>query len=285
MNNPTSINIGKLIERIGPINNKIRDTDGYERIALMWDVGDILFAEGITKIHPVAWAIQKKSYITRALVTYCYRIRRKWPTKTELEKLFHGVRSYAAFREAMPLIENERFILDDQEVKKIIRWLNEENPRNVKSKLVAMKKKYINIRNDRRQRIDETRAEAFAFSAFYKYLTNIVKNEDTHELENIMSKIGDDELLKLSQMCIAITNDGYKGPASITTEKMPDIFREFVDKLLPISLAKKEVKARFKRLVPGQNVMEIADILNSLRLGQSLSNLKKRLNLNIGSGK
>ncbi len=285
MNNSTSINIGKLIERIGPINNKIRSTDGYERIALMWDVGDMLFAEGVTKIHPVAWEIQKKSYITRALVTYCYRIRRKWTTKAELENLFRGVRSYAAFREAMPLIENERFILDDQKVKNIIRWLNEENPRGVKSKLVAMKKEYINIRNDRRQRIDETRTEAFTFSAFYKYLTIMVKNEDTTELENIMSKVGDDGLLKLSQMCIAIMNDDYKGPDSVITEKMPDIFREFVDKLLPISLAKKEVKARFKRLVSGQNVMEIADILNSLRLGESLFNMKKRLNLIIGSDK
>lgn len=277
-----AINIGKLIEKIGPINNKIRSTDGYERIVLMWNVGDMLFAEGIEKIHPVAWTIQKKSYITRALITYCYRIRRKWTTISELKKLFYRVKSYAAFREALPLIENKNFILNDQRVKEIIRWLNEENASVVKKKIIAMKKGYINKHNDRRQRLSEMRGAADIFNNFYNYLTEIVKNENILELKKITSKIGDDDLLKLSQMCMAITNDNYKGPSVIGTKKMSIIFREFADKILPISLAKNEIKARFKRLVMGKNIMEIVDILNSLRLGESLPIIRKRLNLNIG---
>ncbi len=276
------INIGKLIEKIGPINNKIRSTDGYEKIALMWNVGDILFAEGIEKIHPVAWAVQKKSYITRALITYCYRIRRKWTTKSELKKLFYRVKSYAAFREALPLIENKNFILNDQRVKEITRWLNEENASVAKKKIVAMKKRYINKHNDRRQRLSEMKDSADTFNNFYNYLTKIVESEDIFKLKDITSKIGDGDLLKLSQMCMAITNDNYKGPSVIVTNKMPSIFREFADKILPISLAKNEIKARFKRLVMGKNVMEIVDIINSLRLGESLSAIRKRLSLNIG---
>lgn len=281
MNDTENINIGKLIEKIGPINNQIRDTDGYKKISLMWDIGDILIKEGVKKIHPVAWAIQKKSYITRDLLSYCYRIRKKWPTKTGLKRLFYKVRSYSVFREALPLIENAKFILSKKDVNKIIKWLNEENPTVVKKKLLSMKRKYINIRNDRRQRLKEVQDYVDTFKKVYTQLTGLIKSEDVERISQIKENIGDDGLLRLSQMCMAISNDNYKGPSTIDIKKFPKIFHEFTDKLLPLSLAKKEEKARFKRLISSENIIEIVDILNSLRLGESLANIKNRLKFNV----
>lgn len=281
VSNNLNINIGNLIEKIGPLNNQIRNSDGLERISLMWEMGDILIKEGINKIHPVAWEIQRKSYITRDLLSYCYRIKKKWPNKLELQKLFCNVQSYSAFREALPLIENEKFILSEREVESIIKWLNQENPSVLKKKLILIKQKYINIKNDRRQRLNELQNEVIIFKKFSKHLIDLIKKEDVNELEKLKKDVGDDRLLKLSQMCMAISNDNYKGPSNINTEKLPNIVGEFVEKMLPINSAKKEKKARFRRLVPVENIIVVADLLNSLRIGESPLDVKKRLIFNM----
>ena len=281
MNNIENINIGKLIEEIGPLNNQIRNTDGYGKISLMWDVGDILFKNGVKKIHPIAWEIQKKSYITRDLLSYCYRIRKKWPTKFELEKVLGGIRSYSTFRAALPLIENERYILKEKDVQEIIRALKEDDVIEVKMKIETLKKKNINIRNDRRQRLNELKTQADAFTNFHKYLLGLLTEENTKNLDKIRESLGDDALLQLSQMCMAIANDNYKGPSHIDIEESNAVLYILKENLLPISLSKKEVKARFRRLVPTEELIETSDILNSIRNGESLSNIKKRLKLEI----
>ena len=273
------INIGRLIERIGPLNNKIRKTNGYRKLSLMWDIGDILFKAGVKRIHPVAWEIQNKSYITRDLLSYCYRIRRKWPDKSQLRRLFGNLKSYPAFREALPLIENEKFILSEKKVSEMIKWLNEDDPKDAKMKILRLKKEYTNIRNDRSRRLAEVKKEAEVFKEFSHYLIRIIKEGDEKEITKIRN-LGDETLLKLSQICMSISNDNYKGPSAIkkTSNKMFDLFTE---KMLPISLSKKEVKARFRRVVPPEYIIEVADILNSLRNKEPVNQIKKRLGWSI----
>lgn len=279
MNNIDKVDIGKLIEEIGPLNNQIRDSDGYQKISLMWDVGDILFKSGVKKIHPIAWEIQKKSYITRDLLSYCYRIRKKWPKKSELKNLLFGIKSYSVFREALPLIENEKYILKEEDVKEIIRALKEDDPVEVKKKLGILKRKYINIRNDRRQRLNELQEQANAFNNFHRYLIDLLLRENTKKLEEIKENLGNDVLLQLSQMCMALANDYYKGPICIDIEESNSVFFTFKEKLLPISLSKKDIKARFRRLISMEALIETSDILNSIKNGEALSNIKKRLKL------
>jgi len=278
--NPMNLNVGQLIEKIGPINNQLRQSKGFKRISFMWDVGDILFKSGIKRIHPIAWEIQGKSYITRALLSYCYRIRKKWPSKQELKRLFQNVKSYGAFREALPLIENEKFILSENKVNEIIRILNHEDPRLVKSKLVSMKRHYINIKNDRRQRLWEVQEEVHFFKKFNQYLSNLIESENEAGLEQIRKDIGDEALLKISQICMAVANDNYRGPTEINIEKGLKVFKEFSNKIFPLSLANKEKKARFRRLISSENIVESADILNSIRLGEPTCSIKKRLRIN-----
>jgi acylphosphatase len=277
----TNVDIGKLIELIGPINNQIRELDGYKKLSLIWDVGDILVKEGVTKIHPVAWAIQKGSYITRDLLSYCYRIRNKWPVKQEMENLFKNIRSYTAFREALPLIENEKFKLKDDEVKEIIKWLAEGDAMEAKNKIVVMKKHLIARSNDRRQRLQEYSKEMQIFKNLYDYIVRIIINEDDEKLEEIKKDLGSDNLLKLSQMCMALTNENYKGPMAIELIALPEPFRDFTTKILPLSLSNKESKARFRRIMDNEKIIEMADILSSIRSGESISAIKKRLGLKI----
>ncbi|MFB3897115.1 MAG: hypothetical protein ACE14V_12510 [bacterium] len=278
----TDIQIGELIDKIGPFNNRIRDSEGYEKISLMWDVGNILIEQGIKKIHPVAWKIQETSYITRDLLSYCYRIRRKWTSKSELYKLFHNVKSFTAFRESLPLIENEKFILNNNEIQEIVNLLNKENTKEVIQKILILKSKIINIKNDRRQRLNEVEEEERIFKGFYSYILDIIKQENIIEINKIKEDINQDDLLKLSQMCMAIAVDNYRGPEDIKTRKEIGLFKEFIDKILPLSVADKQKKARFKRKIAADKLIELADILNSIRLGESLSDIRKRLNINIG---
>jgi len=275
------INIGKLIEEIGPINNQIRSSEGYKRLSLMWDVGDILFKYDVKKIHPVAWEIYEKSYITRDLISYCYRIRKKWSDKNELQKLFKNLKSYSVFREALPFIENEKFILKDEQINLIIKWLNENDPKITKRKLVQLKKEYINIKNDRSKRLNEVIEEAKIFHELYSYILDLFSNDQELELQKIKNQLSEEGLLKLSQMCISISNTSYKGPSTIITDDWPLKFKEFVTMILPISQSKQEIKARFKRVISEEEVIQLADIFNSLRSGEPVQKIKTRLKIGL----
>lgn len=270
------INIGNLIEEIGPLNNKIRMLDGWERLSLMWDIGDIFFRHGIRgRIHPIAWEIQHKSYITRDLVSYCFRIRRKWPDKAILYELFHSLKSYSTFREALPLIENEKYILSEAEVKEIIKWLNGDDIRRAKEEIRKLKKQYIDKKNDRARRLIEVEEEAECFNNFFNYIKKMVMEENKEEIKKIKS-IGNDKLLKLAQVLLAISNDNYSGPPEVN-KTSNSLVNSIINSLLPISLAKKEKKARFRRLVSSKCLIDAADILISIRNDEGLDQIKKRL--------
>ncbi len=271
-----NVNIAKLIENIGPINNKIRDADGYEKLSLMWDVGEILLKENVEKIHPIAWKIQDVSYITRDLLSYCYRIRRKWPKKSDLYDLFHNLKSYSAFREVLPLIENEKFTLDDEKIKEIISWLNHDDVQTIKSKIKKMKMERIGIRNDRSRRLTEIEEEATIFKKVHKDILELIENENISKLKELL-ELGEDTLLKLSQMCVSLSNRNYKGPKEIKILSQNDQIKMFVEKILPVSMAKEEVKARFIRLVRPEIIIQLADIFNSLKSKEPISIIKKRI--------
>jgi len=279
MNLPPNLDLGKLIEEIGPLNNQIRTANGYKKLALLWDVGDILFQHKIEQVHPVGWAIQGKSYITRTLLIYSYRIRRKWTTKAELRRTFGRLTSFTAFREALPLIENKKFALPIPMVHQLIRALNTEAPIPLKKKILAMKAKVINIHNDRSRRLTEVRSEANAFNNTYKKLTEIIATQDEHKAARIKTEIGSADLIKISQVCMSLSNDSYIGPKEVSLKGNPSLVIDFVQALLPLSLKDKETKARFRRLVDANKITLLADIFNSFALNLSLKEIKSRLRL------
>ncbi len=41
-NDQPATQIGDLIDRLGPINNKCRSADGIDKVELLWDIGDTL---------------------------------------------------------------------------------------------------------------------------------------------------------------------------------------------------------------------------------------------------
>ena len=82
---------------------------------------------------------------------------------------------------------------------------------------------------------------------------------------------------------MSLTNDNYKGPKSINSEGFPDNFKLFVDNILPLSLSGKETKARLKRIFPPEKILEIADIMNSFRLGENISKIKNRIKMDINT--
>jgi len=81
----------------------------------------------------------------------------------------------------LPFIENEKFILSKNEVDRIIKSLNEDDPKEVKKCFCLWREKYINIRNDRRQRLDEILEEVKTFKKFYQYLKNLIEKEDMRD--------------------------------------------------------------------------------------------------------
>ena len=155
--------ISTLIEEIAPLNNGFRDSIkknliGAEVMEIMWDVGEILFKHNITNIHPIAWKIYgrekglRRSYITRDFLSYCFRIRKFFESKSSIRKVFPTLQRYSLFREAFPLLENPKYELNEKEKKDLIALLNSNlHFSEIKKRVVRTKKTKIQIFNDRRQ--------------------------------------------------------------------------------------------------------------------------------------
>lgn len=261
--------IGDIIERISEINNKVRDRDGYEKISYLWDMGDILFKSGIKNIHPVAWEVQKKSYITRDLLSYAFRIRRKWDKKEYIKELFHSNKKYTLFREAFPLLENKKYAVSLEEQKHIIAIINSDDFTESKKMILNIKNKIIGIKNNRSSRLVEFKKQAEQFELFYADVSNRILNLDA----SINEMFPRDVLLKISQSLVAIVNNNYQPPNNIGV--LSDNFTDtFLIYLSDLANSKKEEKARFLRLVKTDKVLLMADIFNSLYLGHKLDLIK-----------
>ncbi len=267
--------IGKLIDLIGPLNNEVRELDGTPKLVKMWEIGDILVRNGVTSIHSVAWTIQDSSYITRDLLSYCFRIRRNWPTLNKLTDTFPHLQSFTAFREALPLIENKKFKLPKDQLQALIEKLNQNDPR-IKNYLVNLKKDKIGKTNDRSQRLNEVRETATSIEICFNSLKKIVFEENAKKCGDLISAYGLDGVLKISQILFILSKDAeIDVPLLKISDDGP--LGNLPSKLNFILRGGKPAKARLRRLVKPITLIQLADLLNSIQKGEKLSETRSRL--------
>ncbi|MFO7846793.1 MAG: hypothetical protein R6V27_09550 [Balneolaceae bacterium] len=282
--------ITELIEEITPLNNEYRigikaNLPGNEILKIMWDAGEILVSKGIKNIHPIAWKIYgkekglRRSYITRDFLSYCFRIRKYFKNKSEIDKKFPNLQRYTLFREALPLLDNPKYSLSSEEKRKLLDLLNSNKSYQViKNEIIKTKRKKHRIYNDRRQKLGEVIPIKDNFIKIYEEIFKIVENNEYQEIEKLKADVGAGNLLKFSQFCLSLTQEGLSFPElkKEKIKKLDDHWEIFGENLIELSNADEEKRNRFRRVIPISKIMGLAEMLKGITTNEGFSRLVKK---------
>jgi hypothetical protein len=284
----------ELIEQITPLNNKFRDLskvdqNGTEVLFLMWNIGEVirLFVKKYEiKPHALYWRIYGKaeglrtSYITRDFLSYCLRINRYFKNRNEISHKFPSLRKYSLFREAFPLLENEKFKISDDEKDRITKMLNSnEPPQKIRQALKQIKSRRIGIKNTRMQKLGEMKPITDNFVLAYNDVYALIKKNDRSSVEKFTISLGRDFLIKLSQAVSALTQENLYIPELEEGGDLPKLWNEFVKNTRYLLAATVVIRNRFRRLVPPKKLFELADMLDAFAIDGGILNYRKRKNL------
>lgn len=288
------MDLSDLINRITPLYNEYKQNSKSispnNAVMLMWDIGEILkeyLDENNVAPHNLyrevygnsegGSNVSRKSWITREFQGRCYRIRNMFETKDLIQKDFPSLVGFTAFRECMPFLDNEKYKLHGDERQKLLNLLNSNNSKGfVLKEIRKLQAKKIGIKNSRNQRLVDLEGEKQLFIDFYNYVYRLGKEES-----NISSQLFSDsqisaKLIKdIANNTNALSSDGLKffdfddseinkiNPSSDDDQiwiNYINILKDFMAQSNP-----KKIR-RFRRLIPPERIVKLADMLNQFNL-------------------
>lgn len=261
-----------LIDDLRPVNNEFRQTkDAIGKIKLMWRIGcriDQALNESEAKLHELLYTLydpygsNKMSYITRDLCSYSYRIYKYFVKEDEIEKLLPNLTSYSLFREAIPLIFNDKYNLDEAEKLKIIRLIQSDgSPSHIIRQLKILKQKINPKKNPRNQRAAQFVDESTWLFMIKNNAAQLYKeNEALPALDNW--KLNSLQREQLVKILLAIASDSYSG--KVSTLKEEDLI-EPLQPLLRVAKADTQEKARFRKwAMNASGLFSLGEIINGM---------------------
>jgi len=269
--------INNITRKIGLLNNKYRigirtGLKGTEILKVMWDVGDILFQENVTQIHTVAWEIygktpgDRKSYITRDFLSYCFRIRRFFKNKSDIDGQFPNLKKYSVFREALPFLDNDKYRLSENEKDKLLGIMNSNLPHNrIKKYITDLKKNKISIRNPRTQRLHELESQKIIFMKIYEKIKDLLDNKNEVEIKKMFGSLSIDTIRKIVKLLLYLAHEGFKKPELIETIKVNEKLQEFLIEMFKISNSNLRTRNRFRRLVNPTMIIKMSEFFSCIK--------------------
>jgi hypothetical protein len=267
-NATATIDLGKLIEELGPLNNQWRDGSQAEKALALWQMGDVLLQSVANPSDKLLWELQGRSYLTRITLRYALIVRRGWRTPRELEHLIRGLRSFTVFREALPFLKGDREGIDEATYQQVVALLSSTNTQAAIAELKKLKAKKIGRQHQRgvsaagiqqlvgdfRQALSGLETAAFADQA-----------------------AGPDEaLIRLSQISLAIATEelitGWPLAAAALTQQLSSVAEPL---RLAVQSGRSSLSA-FRKAVGAERLMQAADLLNSLRSAETLAEWRRR---------
>ncbi len=289
------MDVSHLIQQITPSYNFYKKNKNKSSattcIEIMWDIGDTikifsekyeiapygLFREVYGKSEGRKNTTQK-SYITREFQARCYRIRNIFNTKNEIQNLFPTLESYKAFRDAMPFFDNPKYKLSGKEREDLINVLNKTSQhKKLMDYIKSLQTKNIGIKNPRTQKFDALEKQKEIFISFYRLINEVIKNND---YDSAVLKIGnvDKEFIRLlAKNTSALSQDGLKSFTYNTPEHLPSPWTEY-EKTIKFLLIQKnpQLIRRFRRLVPSERIVRLADMLYGFLSEDYFRNVKNQ---------
>ena len=285
----------EIIKKITPLYNSYKENKGQllgaETLEIMWAIGnEIKSFVDVNGIQPHTLYreiygksesqsnIAQKSYITREFQSRCYRIRNIFSNKKQIRQDLPRLKSFNAFREAMPFFDNPKYALGGKEKENLLRLLNSDMPINkMLEKIELLQKEKIGIKNPRTQRLSEMEKEKETFISFYNRIYSLLEKKNYSGVLSDLNKIDLDFIKTLSKNTSALSQEGLK----IFTFEMPKgisknwkAYGELVWMLINQQDAVK--RRRFRRLVSPERIVRLADMLYALTSEENFQIFTKR---------
>ena len=276
------MNISSIINDISPLYNHYKENryilSGKESIALMWDIGLILEKNIISKriaphslfreIYGKSEGIKnrtQKSYITREFLSRCYRIKKIFSSKSDINQTFPELKKFTIFREAMPFFDNKKYLLKGEERQKLLNLMNSDLPiSEILLVIKRLQKSKINISNSRKQRLKDLQHEKEIFISFYNYIYNLLKYDKYSFIKNELeaNKIELDFLDIIIKNTVSIAREGLKNYKFEIPKKISGIWLEYstMIKRLVNRMDEKE-RRRFRRLISPERIIKLSDYI------------------------
>lgn len=287
-----SINV--LIQQIAPLYNKYRDNrndiSGTEALEIMWDIGDILkkyIEQNNIAPHALFWSvygnaegsknIEKKSYITREFQNRCHRIRRIFGVKEQIKKDLPLLKNFTSFREAMPFFDDGKYKLKGTERENLLALLNSsQQPKKILEKVKVLQKEKIGIKNPRTQRLHEVEREKQIFIDFYNFIYKIIRLDNYSLCLNEISNVDSEYIKTLSKNISALSQEGLKIFTFDIPTGLQAPWKEFSEVVKNLITQKDpKMRRRFRRLIPVERIVRLADMLYGLISEDSFNNIKR----------
>jgi hypothetical protein len=288
------MDINNLIKRITPLYNDYKQNSksiaANNAVMIMWDIGNILkeyLDQNDVAPHNLyrevygnsegGSNVSRKSWITREFQSRCYRIRNMFETKDLIQKDFPSLVGFTAFRECMPFLDNKKYKLHGDERQNLLNLLNSNNSKGfVLKEIRKIQANKIGIKNSRNQRLVDLENEKQVFIDFYNYIFHLGK-EDSEQIsqtfsDNLISK----KLIKdIANNTSALSSDGLKffdfddkdiNMMTFNSDEdqiwinFINVLKDFMDQANP-----KKIR-RFRRLIPPERIVKLADMLNQFNL-------------------
>jgi len=292
MSNSNTINA--IIKEITPHYNKYignkSNLSGVQSLKIMWDIGDILKTQ-IEKLdippHNLYRQIYgksesnnnilQKSYITREFQGRCFRIRKIFSSKVDIDQQLPNLKSFTCFREAMPFFDNDKYKFSGVQKERLLDLLNsDQKASSIINEINKLQKKYIGIKNTRAQRLEELNVEKdkfiFIYNEVYRILTSLEYDTFKKDLN-----ISNDLIVNFSQLTSALVSEEIVTPDLIKSDKLPEPFESLniiLNKLF--SKEKMTERSRFRRLIPPERISKLSDMIYALTDRKLFENYSKR---------
>lgn len=275
--------LNEIIEDITPLNNFCRsagtDIPAYLILEAMWDIGQILLDSGVTKVHPVAWEIQERSYITRDFVTYCYRVRKYFNNKKHIRERFSKIQSHMIFREALPMLENKKYKISGKDEKALIKLMSRQDipVGEIRSMIAELKKKRIPRKNPRTQRLWEALPAQESFHERIEDLRKLFQEGSADDIKDFASMFSRQTLLTWNKLCLALSSDTFAPPSDVLMQEgLNENWATLIKRLQEVAAGGSQKINRLRRLIDPKVFVEMGSYVNLLRNDRSIEKYVER---------
>lgn len=271
----------KLIDDIAPLNNQFRlTTKPINKIEIMWEIGkriDQALIESHSKLHELLYTLydphgKKMAYITRDLGSYSYRIYKYFDSKNDIKKTFPKLSNYTLFREAIPLLFNDKYSLSDQEKAQVIALIQQQGDTSViQKKLIQLKQKIQPRKNPRNQHADQYQKESALLASLKLELLDLYRSNE--ELPSNLP-FSDEERKALVQILMALSAESQAKVDNINNKSLSSDTQN----LLQIAESNSQDKARFRKwAMDTHSMLLIAEGLHALESPQTYKFVRVKL--------
>lgn len=274
----------KLIDELAPLNNKFRIIKNpIEKIEALWDMGQVIdnyLSQHDLKLHELLYQIYdphstiKRSYITRDLGSYSYRIFKYFNNKKEIRKKLSGLKSYTLFREAIPLLFNKKYNLNNEKKYKIIKIItSNDSQKLLVIKIRNKKKEILPVSNPRDQKSKEFKEERLYLQNFSNKLKEFyIMNKKLPNKVGILESKKNREIFVAFLMALASDSFLYK-----TKNFESKVTDNDLKKLLSIVKSNNINRARFRKWVLNSTeLLKIAEAVYSLNNKEYYINFRNK---------